>query len=390
MNSKELYDKCMEKITDKERFGNAEIQTPPCLKEKMVDLIPEEFWKTPKRVFEPCCGKIGFIPEIVNKFYSNNIEMETIVKDCLFMNDINPTNISIVKEILGRDDINITCEDVLKSPLKECFDAVIMNPPYNTPKTSSRGQGSNLYLKFLKSSLDWVKEGGYVCMIIPAGWRRPYTKRSINKGIFQLVCNENQLVYCSMYGRNRLKKTWKADLSVDILLIKKEKPTLPTTIVDIDGVEHQLRLDNVKWLPNGSFTKVFEYFSQEEDEEARVAETKYGKENSRKEQTEEFKYPVINSGGNDILYMNRPPIYNDGIILYIDRSAGRTNMRVEIKNGGSITTNCVGRKCKTMEEAERIRDFLMSPTYSSIRRFLLFSIWTYDNSLLRFIKLKEM
>ena len=34
----------------------------------MLNLIPLEFWKTKKKVFEPCAGKGGFLIDIIDKF----------------------------------------------------------------------------------------------------------------------------------------------------------------------------------------------------------------------------------------------------------------------------------------------------------------------------------
>ena len=42
--------------SDSEKKQNAEIPTPVKLVDEMLNTIPEKFWKTPKRVFEPCCG----------------------------------------------------------------------------------------------------------------------------------------------------------------------------------------------------------------------------------------------------------------------------------------------------------------------------------------------
>jgi len=42
--------------TENEKEQNAEISTPIKLVDEMLNKIPLDFWKTPKKVFEPCCG----------------------------------------------------------------------------------------------------------------------------------------------------------------------------------------------------------------------------------------------------------------------------------------------------------------------------------------------
>ncbi len=44
-----------------EKKQNAEVSTPYELREEMLNKIPEDFWTTPKKVFEPCSGKGGFL-----------------------------------------------------------------------------------------------------------------------------------------------------------------------------------------------------------------------------------------------------------------------------------------------------------------------------------------
>ena len=74
----------------------------------MLDKIPIEFWKTIKRVFEPCCGKGNFVMKIFEKFFNGLVELypdetkrcEIIIKDCLYYADLTPLNVFITTEIL--------------------------------------------------------------------------------------------------------------------------------------------------------------------------------------------------------------------------------------------------------------------------------------------------
>jgi hypothetical protein len=44
-----------------EKKSNAEVSTPHTLRQEMLDKIPGDFWTSPKKVFEPCSGKGGFL-----------------------------------------------------------------------------------------------------------------------------------------------------------------------------------------------------------------------------------------------------------------------------------------------------------------------------------------
>ena len=91
---------------ENEKKQNAEISTPYSLRKEMLDKIPEDFWTTPKRVFEPCSGKAGFLIDIIDRFMNGLSYIEdkeerylVIVEECLYYSDINKTNIFIYYDI---------------------------------------------------------------------------------------------------------------------------------------------------------------------------------------------------------------------------------------------------------------------------------------------------
>ena len=87
-----------------EKKGNAEVSTPYKLRQEKLDTIPLDFWKSIKRVFEPCAGKGGFIIDIIDRFMDGlketisdeKLRRKTIIEKCLYFSDINPTNIFIL------------------------------------------------------------------------------------------------------------------------------------------------------------------------------------------------------------------------------------------------------------------------------------------------------
>jgi len=48
----------------KDKKNNGEVSTPYLLRQEMLDKIPLDFWTVPRKVFEPCCGKGGFVIDI--------------------------------------------------------------------------------------------------------------------------------------------------------------------------------------------------------------------------------------------------------------------------------------------------------------------------------------
>ena len=89
---------------------------------------------------------------------------KTIVEECLYFSDINPTNIFICKLLIdpyNEYTLNYNEGDTLELDIKEKwnidgFDAVIGNPPYNS--FGNTGTGNTIWQDFTKISLDkWLK-----------------------------------------------------------------------------------------------------------------------------------------------------------------------------------------------------------------------------------------
>jgi hypothetical protein len=165
-----------------EKKKNAEVSTPHALRQEMLDKIPIEFWTTPKKVFEPCSGKGGFVIDIVDRFntgLSNLITDEKeryriIVEECLYFSDINPTNIYICSLLLDPHTeykLNFNEGNTLELDISAKwgitgFDAVIGNPPYTTDENNTNRKGEiPIYDKFVLRFVDKTK---YLLYIIPS------------------------------------------------------------------------------------------------------------------------------------------------------------------------------------------------------------------------------
>jgi hypothetical protein len=97
----------------------------------MLNKIPTEFWKEPKKVLEPCCGKGNFLIGIFDKFYEGLQEKypiktkrcKVIIEECLYFGDITTLNAFISTEILK-------CHILSKTEQNECnltFNAFVGN-----------------------------------------------------------------------------------------------------------------------------------------------------------------------------------------------------------------------------------------------------------------------
>jgi len=182
-NSKELSNLIDKYLIPQEleNKSNAEVSTPSNLRKEMLDKIPVDFWKTTHTVFEPCSGKGGFIVDIIDRFMiglketipEEKARYKTIVEECLYFSEYNPTNIFICKLLIdpyNEYKLNYNEGDTLKLDIKEKwrideFDAVIGNPPYST--NPSEQNTTPLYNLFTEKFID---NCDYLLYVIPSRW----------------------------------------------------------------------------------------------------------------------------------------------------------------------------------------------------------------------------
>ena len=196
-----------------EKKQNAEVSTPSLLRNEMINKIPSDFWKTPKKVFEPCSGKGGFLIDIVDKFMNGLKEVieddeeryKIIVEECLYYSDINKQNIFIANLLLdpyNKYKLNSNEGDTLKINIKEKwmiegFDLVIGNPPYENVNATG---DNKLYLEFIKFSLDNLLDNKYLLFITPINIKNYITNQNKNRSY---INNFMDIKYLSFNTSNK-------------------------------------------------------------------------------------------------------------------------------------------------------------------------------------------
>jgi hypothetical protein len=177
---------------EKDKFG--EVFTPSALINEMLDKLPKGVWSDPtKKWLDPANG-IGNFPMIVykrllkelpEKYDKDNIKYSDesgkskhILKNMLYMCEINKKNVGISRRIFG-PDANICCCDFLNQEDKwkkqfgvEMFDVIIGNPPFQdnvkTNDKKPRAGGKNkLYERVTISCLKLLTQAGYLLFVTP-------------------------------------------------------------------------------------------------------------------------------------------------------------------------------------------------------------------------------
>lgn len=399
-----------------EKKNNAEIPTPLVLVNEMLDKIPKEFWETPKRVFEPCCGKGNFVMKIFEKFYNGLVELypdekercTIIINKCIYFADLTPMNVFITTEILkceiqSRTGIeeeeykfNSYVGDTLQIDIKEVFNirtfnAVFGNPPYNS--NGDTATGNTIWQDFTRDGLiKWLCKNGLLLFVHPPGWRKPCYKKSQLKGLFELMTHRNHMMYLSIHGITDGMTTFRCGTKYDWYLIKKTSHDNTTYINDENNKKYIIDLKKFEWLPNYNITEIQKIISNEPDNNLQVimnsayhATRKYVKDIK----TDEYKYPLIHStpiSGIRYKYTNINNKGHFGIPKIIFGEAGINHVVVDIDGEYGMTQGAMGITIFDKNEGDNIKAAILTDKFNNILKACLWGNYRIDWKLFTYFK----
>jgi len=236
------------------------------------------------------------------------LRYKTIVEECLYFSEFNPTNIFINKLLIdpyGEYELNYNEGDTLKLDIKtkwniDGFDAVIGNPPYQK-STGNKGIGNTLWTIFVEKSLNkWLIKNGYLLYVHPRGWRQ------INNKTGNLI-RQKQIIYLNM---NNVKKglfIFKCATDYDYYLLINTKVYTTTIINDYNDEEYEYLInDNILFIPNHSLENVYKLIKCTKNEDNGFINDQSSYEPRKKwmskTNTEKYIYPCVYSinSKNDI------------------------------------------------------------------------------------------
>lgn len=416
-----LIDEHMNPI-EVERKQNAEISTPRKLRQEMLNVVPIDFWKgtmvrtdetkiDPKngktkkvvKIFEPCCGKGGFLVDIVERLMIGLIDVEhdeqkrhkLIVEHCLYFSDINVTNIYICTSILDPDDeykLNFNEGDTLKLDVFDKwkvngFDLVVGNPPYNSHGRT--GTGNTIWQLFTRKALEkWIKQNGYLLFVHPPGWRKPENDKSKYVGMFNLMTHENKMLYLEIHNVKDGIKTFQCGTRYDWFLICKNTDDIhkyKTIISDENRTKYKINMSKWKWLPNYNFENVKKILCKKNDKPCEVIYSANIYDTRRvwvnKIKNDKFKYTLIHStpkSGIRYMYTNDNTKGHFGISKVIFGQAGINDVVIDMKGKYGLTDNAIGIKIINMKDACQLKNVLMNVKFNNIIKSCSFGNFRID------------
>jgi len=305
--------------TENEKKQNAEISTPIKLVDEMLNKIPLDFWKTPKKVFEPCCGKGNFVLGIFDRFYNGLKELypkkqercKIIITECLYYADITHLNVFITTELIkchamkygnrkeckykGNSNVGNSLELNIDEKWKiKGFDAVIGNPPYN----------NELWAKFVEYSIQNIIEEGYLLYVHLCNWRKP-------NHIVGKTMKKYDISYLKIFDIKSTFKLFNCNVRVDWYLLQKTSSNIKTQIVDDMNTNYYINIKDKHFIPN-NLINIINKVSNIDKPKLNIIRNHKIISNSKKlkeKKTETFKYSVLtnlNSKGKKIKYTDNP------------------------------------------------------------------------------------
>ena len=282
--------------------SKGEVFTPIELVCKILDKIPDEVWRNPNATFlDPCMGKGTFLLEIVRRLVYIYGYTEDDAKSRVYGYDIR---VKYINHLTRRGLKNVRHKDFLNEIIEMEFDVVLGNPPYQLKVGDKKTEP--LWNKFFHKSLSLLKEGGYLSLIHPSGWRNIEGKFSDIKDIIK----GKKLHYLSINNEKKGMEVFGAETRFDYYLL--ENTSNDGTLTEItfqDGTTENVNLNTLEFIPNGSLSEVASLIVQDGEEKVNLlySRSAYGtdKTNVSKVQEDDFIHPCVYT----VNYLSQPTFH---------------------------------------------------------------------------------
>jgi hypothetical protein len=376
--------------------NNGEVFTPEFLIEEMLDKLPKEVWSNPDlKWFDPAVGVGNFmifvyyrLMENLKTSFPDDIKRKAhIIKNMLYMSELNPVNIKECIKIFG-NDLNIYEGNTLKMDTFDVFgidkfDIIVGNPPFNS--SGAIGTGNTIWQLFVKLSLDtWLNKNGYLVYVHPSSWRKPNTVRSRNFGLYKLMTKNNTILYLEIHDSKDGLKTFKAGTRYDWYVIKRAKnEDYKTIIKDELGITSKLNLNKLDFLPNCDLDLVLPLLARSGDVKCPINNGKYfasRKDLVSSKKTANFIYPLIHSTNKDkidkqtgdiisgvrYMYSSRNDKGGFGVKKVIFGDSGINDVIIDLEGIYSMTQHAMAIDISSKKEGTELKKYLLGENFKKV------------------------
>jgi hypothetical protein len=247
-----------------------------------------------------------------------------ILENMLYMSELDKKNVEKCINFFdpeGKYKLNINCGDSLELDIKKTWkienaDIIIGNPPYqkeNKKNNSARGgTNNNLYIDFIKKSIEQLKDDGYFVYIHPQNWRKIGNSTILN------IFTDYRLEFLALNYGGKLFKNVSVNTDFYVMRKTENNGEFASTVECYDkknnlSMKNIFRIDNVGFIPK--------YYSEEiqsilnkinmygEQRECIINSychkiREHVKHKDDDDMTDEYIYPLYNTSGNPYGYFS--------------------------------------------------------------------------------------
>jgi hypothetical protein len=194
--------------------------------------------------------------------------------------------------------------DIYKENINMKFDAVVGNPPYQIKVGPNKTEP--IWNKFFHKSISLLKEGGYLTLIHPSGWRNIEGRFSEIKDIIK----QKKLHYLSINNEKKGIEIFNAETRFDYYLLENTvNDGILTKIYFQDGTIDSVDLNTLSFIPNGSLSEIKNLIADDGVEKVTVLHSFSNYETRKtwmsKIYSDEFTYPCVYT----VNYLSQPTFY---------------------------------------------------------------------------------
>lgn len=244
-------------------------------------------------------GLQSIIP-IVNKLRENG-RSDDYIRSHVYAFMENEVYLNYV--ITRFSDLPVTF-DIYKESINMKFDVLVGNDPYQEKVGPKKTEP--LWNKFLHKRISLLKEGGYLSLIHPSGWRNIAGKF---KDVQQVI-RSKKVSFLSIHNEKDGMETFGAETRYDYYILQNTpNDSSETTVRFQDGQVKKLVLDKMEFIPNGGIDLLNNLLAKEGEETVELLYSRSGygtdKVHTSKEQNDQFSYPVVYT----VNYLSQPTFY---------------------------------------------------------------------------------
>ena len=407
-------------IRDFEKNKYGEVFTPYSYICDLLNKLPSAIWSNPElRWLEPASGighfciviYIRLMDGLSRVFPDQGARHEHIIRNMIFMVEINEDNVARMREIFG-PLANIECADFLAQDIccadkqKQGYDVIIGNPPFQTPRDSARNSskgGQILWDKFILKSLELLSFKSthterFLCFITPPLWRKPNSPHGLWGRMTSDPCS---LQYIHMIDKKTAIRDLQVQQRMDLFIVKvggnvgcddNGKCKIITSPAD-GGTLNIVSPRDWPFLPNSEFTFIRTIIDHIADPKRVIYDrSSYGSDlphMSPEYRAGEFIYPVVHTmtrKGLGLWYSNTNTRGHFGVVKVILNFNEKLYPYLDLSGDYGMGQFSFGLPVSSAEEGNAMMRALVSPQFQAMIKATKWGAYQTDRRMFEYFK----